>query len=78
VDDCADTFARDRLDDGALALSAVVDQVLAADGWVAQTPAHQAAILRECAVRLHQYRASRQEYVLLALHSLHALSTNGS
>ena len=62
---CADAFARAELDEGADHLRTLIDYLP-----MDQFDAARAAVLRECAARLAEYRAARQEYVLLALHAL--------
>jgi HEAT repeat protein/Na+/melibiose symporter-like transporter len=62
---CAEAFARGELDEGAEHLKALIDCLS-----FEQFDRARAAVLRECAARLAEHRAARQEYVLLALHAL--------
>jgi HEAT repeat protein len=62
---CADAFARGQLDQAAEHLRTALDHV-----DFDQINETRAQVLRECAVQLAQYKAARQEYVLLALHAL--------
>ena len=66
LDAVADAFARDDLDRGAVMLGAFLGDLPLDD----RTPARQ-AVLRECALRLPEFKAERYEYVLLALVALH-------
>lgn len=67
LDRCAETLARGELDQGAQALGAVIANLpLAGYGSAC------AAILQESAIRLVALGAQRQEYLLLALHTLDA------
>jgi HEAT repeat protein len=69
VEACADHFARHRMDNGAQALSGVVEALREANLPRAYD-ASEAAVLGECALRLREFGAARWEYVLLALHTL--------
>jgi hypothetical protein len=65
MEDCAEMLARNELDRGAGAISAVI----------ARLPTHDAGnavalVLDECAVRLEEFGAGRSEYLLLALHAM--------
>ena len=63
--ECADAFARGELDEGAEHLRKLIDCLA-----LEQLAPARAAVLRECAARLAEHHASRQEYILLALHAL--------
>ena len=67
MDDCAGALARGELADGTALMSQVIG-LLPVEG----VDESCAMILRECAERLEEFRAGRIEYVLLALHTLHA------
>jgi hypothetical protein len=62
---CADAFARGELNEGADHLRTLIECVSLEPLGEAR-----AKVLRECAARLAEYHASRQEYLLLALHAL--------
>ena len=62
---CADSFARGELDEGAGHLRSLIEY-LSLD----QLAEARVAVLRECAAQLREHGAARQEYVLLALHAL--------
>ena len=70
--DCAEAFARNDLAAGALQLAALLRQFLAGP-----LDASTATVLAECAERLEEFKAERLEYVLLALHALHAAAQAG-
>jgi hypothetical protein len=63
--ECADIFARDNVDQGAAALSRLIE-------LSTETPSDEASakILRECATRLNEFGGKRIEYIILALHVL--------
>jgi hypothetical protein len=62
---CADAFARGELDEGAQHLKTLIENLP-----LEEFDAARAKVLRECAARLAEHQAARQEYVLLALHAL--------
>jgi len=67
MDDCAGALAREDLERGVALMSQVL-RLLPAEG----VDESCAMILGECAERLDEFGAKRIEYVLLALHTLHA------
>jgi HEAT repeat protein/MFS family permease len=64
LDQCADLFARDQMDDGARCLSAVFGLITPPEDETARL------ILESCAKCLSDCGGSRPEYVVLALHAL--------
>jgi MFS family permease len=64
LDQCADLFARDQIDDGARCLSAVFGLITPPDDPTARL------ILETCAKCLNDCGGTRPEYVVLALHAL--------
>ena len=62
---CADAFARGAMDAGAGQLKALIEAIP-----LDQLTEARAAVLRECATQLAEHQATRQEYVLLALHAI--------
>jgi hypothetical protein len=64
---CADAFARNDLAHGAAQVADLLRQLLAEP-----LDPSTATVLAECADRLDEFKAERLEYVLLALHALHA------
>jgi hypothetical protein len=67
IDGCAEALAREELADGAALMSQVI-RLLPTERFDESC----AMILGECAERLDEFEAGRIEYVLLALHTLHA------
>lgn len=62
---CADAFARGELNEGARHLKTFIEGLP-----LEEFDPARAKVLRECAARLAEHQAARQEYVLLALHAL--------
>jgi MFS transporter, MHS family, proline/betaine transporter len=67
INECEIAFATDDLAKGAQLLQQVIDQLPAEF----HTSANQ-KILRECSLRMAEFKAARPEYILLALHTLDA------
>jgi Na+/melibiose symporter-like transporter len=63
INDCADRFARDDMDQGIILLSRFIE-LLPSDRFNETS----ATILRECASRMAECGSARLEYILLALH----------
>lgn len=64
LEQCADQFARDNLAAGAQLLQQVIDHL------PANYEAHRHLTLQTCATCLAEFAAARNEYILLALHTL--------
>lgn len=67
LDDCAETLARDEVEEGAILLSRVI-RLLPTDRY--RAPIRE--ILEACANQLDEWGAQRIEYLILALHTLDA------
>jgi hypothetical protein len=63
---CADSLGNNQLDQGAVLVGQMITLLLKEK----QLPAHRLAVLQECAICLHEFKATRLEYLLLALHTL--------
>ena len=63
--ECADAFAREELEEGAALLARVISQI-PSGGFDSIC----SVVLRDCALRMDEFGASRVEYVVLALHAL--------
>ncbi len=66
MEECAEVLARGELEAGAVLLHRIIIASLPMDG-AEETPSE---ILRDCAPRLDEFGAERQEYMLLALHAM--------
>jgi hypothetical protein len=67
MEECADVMAHGELAQGTVLLSRLIRQV-PGDGFCDTC----AVILLDCADRLDEFRTARTEYLLLALHAMHA------
>jgi HEAT repeat protein len=65
IDDCANTFARQQIDDGAQQLSDIILKIPISGGDLVRTK-----VLDVCAQMLAELKAARLEYLLLALYML--------
>ena len=66
MEECAEALARRELESGAVLLRRIIIASLPMDS-VGEIPSE---ILRDCAQRLDEFGAERQEYMLLALHTM--------